>query len=146
MGITERNEDEVTKRLNGKGEKMEITQDELTVNGKKYVLADSVKGNVKADSRDGLEYKLFRGDRSGVFVGYLKSLNGKDAVVLDCRRIWYWTGAASISQLAVDGTNNPANCKFPEAVSKVQLTDVIEVLGVTAKAKASLDSVKIWKA
>jgi hypothetical protein len=154
MGYHESNEnktekDEITKRLNanqGKGAKVEITQNELTVNGKKYVLADSVKENAKAESKDGLEYKLFRGDRSGVFAGYLKSLNGKEAIVLDCRRIWYWTGAASISQLAIDGTNNPTNCKFPEAVSKMQLTDVIEVLDVTAKAKASIDSVKIWKA
>lgn len=124
---------------------MEITQNELTVNGKKYVLAESVN-NAKAESKDGLEYKLFRGDRSGVFVGYLKSLSGKEAIILEARRIWYWTGAASISQLAIDGTNNPANCKFPEAVSKMQLTDVIEVLDVTERARKSLDSVKIWKA
>ena len=125
---------------------MNITQNTLTVNGLEYVLKSSVNENSKAESKDGLEYKIIRGDRSGVFAGYLKSLNGKEAIVLDCRRIWYWTGAASISQLAIDGTNNPANCKFPEAVSKMQITDVIEVLDVTAKAKASLDSVKIWKA
>jgi hypothetical protein len=125
---------------------MEITQNELTVNGKKYVLADSVKENSKAESKDGLEFKMFRGDRSGVFVGYLKSLAGKDAIILEARRIWYWTGAASLSQLALEGTNNPANCKFPESVSKIQLTDVIEVLDVTEKAKKSIDSVKIWKA
>jgi hypothetical protein len=70
---------------------MEITQNELTVNGKKYVLADSVKENAKAESKDGLEYKLFRGDRSGVFVGYLKSLNGKEAIVLDCRCEYFTT-------------------------------------------------------
>lgn len=124
---------------------MDITQNEVTINGKKYVLAETANLNQKAESKDGLEYKLFRGDRSGVFVGYLKSLNGKDAVILEARRIWYWTGAASVSQLAIDGTNNPANCKFPEAVAKIQLTDVIEVLDVTSKAKASLESVKIWK-
>lgn len=125
---------------------MEIMQNTLTVNGLEYVLKSSVNENTKAESKDGLEYKMFRGDRSGVFVGYLKSLNGKEAIVLECRRIWYWTGAASISQLAVDGTNNPTHCKFPEAVSKMQLTDVIEVLDVSSKAKASIESVKIWRA
>lgn len=124
---------------------MESTQNEVTINGKKYVLADSIKESAKAESKDGLEYKLFRGDKSGVFVGYLKSLNGKEAIILECRRIWYWAGAASISQLAIDGTSNPTSCKFPEAVSKMQLTDVIEVLDVTSKAKASIESVKIWK-
>ena len=146
MGLTERNEDEVTKRLNGRGDKMDITQTTVTINGKEYVLADSVKNNSKAESKNGLEYKLFRGDRSGVFVGYLQKLSGKEAIVLEARRIFYWSGAASISQLAIDGTSKPNDCKFPEAVSKIQLTDVIEVLDVTEKAKKSLDSVKIWKA
>lgn len=123
---------------------MEITQNQVTINGKVYVLADSLS-NSKAENKDGLEYKMIRGDRSGVFVGYLKSLNGKEAILLEARRIWYWTGAASISQLAIDGTNNPTNCKFPEAVSKIQITDVIEVLDVTEKAKKSIESVKIWK-
>lgn len=123
---------------------MEITQNEVTINGKKYILEESVNV-IKAENKDGLEYKMIRGDRSGIFVGYLKSLNGKEAILLEARRIWYWTGAASISQLAIDGTNNPTNCKFPQAVSKIQITDAIEVLDVTDKAKKSIDSVKIWK-
>jgi len=115
---------------------------EITLDGDRYVLASE---SAAAKNLNGLEYKLFRGDRSGVFAGYLQSISGKTAVVLEARRIWYWTGAASISQLAIDGTNNPGSCKFPEAVSKIQLTDVIEVLDVTEKARKSIDSVKIWK-
>lgn len=124
---------------------MEITQTELTVNGKKYVLAESILSQ-KAEAKDGLEFKLIRCDRSGVFAGYLKSLNDRTAIIIDARRIFYWTGAASLSQLAIDGTKSPNSCKFPEAVSKIQVTDVIEVLDVTEKAKKSINSVAIWKA
>lgn len=124
---------------------MEITQNTVTINGKEYILKDSVQNNSKAESKDGLEYKLVRCQNSGVFAGYLKSLNDRQAVILEARRIWYWSGAASLSQLAIDGTSKPNDCKFPEAVSKITVTDCIEVLDVTAKAKTSIDSVKIWR-
>jgi hypothetical protein len=129
-----------------KENKMEITQNTLTINGLEYVLKSTVNQNTKAEYKDGLEYKLIRCDRSGVFAGYLKSLNGKEAIILEARRIFYWTGAASLSQLAIDGTKSPSTCKFPEAVTKILVTDVIEVLDVSSRAKASIDSVQIWKA
>ncbi len=83
---------------------------------------------------------------AGVFAGVLKSRKGKEAVVTNARRLYYWSGAASLSQLSVDGTSNPDNCKFPVAVPEVTLTEVIEILPLSAKAKASIDSVKIWSA
>ena len=124
---------------------MNITQNTLTVNGLEYVLKDSIQANQKAECKDGLEFKLIRCSSSGVFAGYLKSLNDKMAVILEARRIWYWSGAASLSQLAIDGTTKPNDCKFPEAVSKIIVTDCIEILDVTEKSKKSIDSVKIWR-
>ena len=52
---------------------------------------------------------IVRGDRSGVFFGTLSRKEGKEVTLEKCRRIWYWDGAASISQLAVDGTVCPDN-------------------------------------
>ena len=129
----------------GRKTTMNITQNTLTVNGLEYVLKSSVHENTKAESKDGMEYKIIRGDRSGVFSGYVKSLNGKEAVIYEARRLWFWSGAASLSQLAIDGTTKPNDCKFPESVSKIQLTDVIELLDVTDKAKKSNESVKVWR-
>lgn len=146
MGYYSKEDDTITNKLNKKGEKMEITHTELNLNGKVYILKDSIKESAKAETKEGLEYKLIRCDRSGVFAGYLKSLNGKDAIILEARRIFYWSGAASLSQLAIDGTKTPNACKFPESVTKIQVTDVIEILDVTDKAKKSIDSVAIWKA
>jgi len=118
---------------------------ELTINGIVYVPKGSEVANVKAETLDGLEYKIIRTYSAGVFAGYLKSRVGQEAVVLKARRIFYWDGAASLSQLAMSGTSKPANCKFPEEVDKVELTQVIEVLDVTEKAKKSIEEVKIWK-
>lgn len=83
---------------------------------------------------------------AGVFAGVIKSRKGKEVVLTNARRLYYWSGAASLSQLSVDGTSNPQNCKFPVAVPEVILTEVIEILPLSSKAKESIDSVKIWSA
>jgi len=83
---------------------------------------------------------------AGVFAGVLKSRKGKEVVLNNARRLYYWSGAASLSQLAVDGTSNPSNCKFPIAVPEITLTEAIEIIPMSAKAKASIDSVAIWSA
>jgi hypothetical protein len=89
---------------------------------------------------------IIRTRSAGVFAGELKSRKGTEAVLTNARRLWYWAGAASLSQLAVDGVSRPESCKFPVAVPEVILTEVIEVLPLSAKARKSIDSVKIWTA
>lgn len=88
---------------------------------------------------------IVRTQSAGVFAGVLKSRKGSEAVVSNARRLWYWSGAASLSQLAVDGTINPSGCKFPVAVPEVTLLGVIEILPLSDKAEASINSVPVWK-
>ena len=83
---------------------------------------------------------------AGVFAGTLKSMDGKQVIVTDARRLWYWDGAASLSQLAVEGVSKPKNCKFPVSVPSVLLTQVIEVLPMSDAARRSIDAVPVWKA
>ena len=90
------------------------------------------------------DYVMVRTYSAGVFAGTLVSRKGKEVVLKDARRIWYWAGAASLSELATRGTSKPDDCKFPAAVSEVVLTEAIELLPITPKAKASLKGVRIW--
>jgi hypothetical protein len=91
------------------------------------------------------QYCIVRTYSAGVFAGYLKSRKGMEGVVTEARRIWYWSGAASLSQLATDGTSDPAHCKFPCEVSEVTLTQIIEIIPCTGKAEKSIKAVSIWK-
>lgn len=93
-----------------------------------------------------IQHVIVRTYSAGVFAGVIKSRNGQEVVLTDARRLWYWSGAASLSQLAVDGTSNPSGCKFPVAVPEVTLLQVIEILPLSEKAKASIDDVPVWKA
>ncbi|HLP42023.1 MAG TPA: hypothetical protein VK465_10990 [Fibrobacteria bacterium] len=88
--------------------------------------------------------KIVRTYSAGVFFGVVESRNGKEAALTDARRLWYWDGAASLSELAVRGTSKPGNCKFPVAVPRVELTEVIEVLDVTDEAAANIEAVPVW--
>lgn len=89
-------------------------------------------------------YCIVRGDRSGVYAGVLKARQGRETVLTDARKIWYWQGATCLAHLASDGTSKPDGCKFPAPVAEVVITDAIEVIPCTDKAEASIRGVRIW--
>ena len=88
---------------------------------------------------------IVRGDRSGVFFGTLEKKEGHEVTLTNCRRLWYWDGAASISQLAVDGTTKPNNCKFTVTVPSIEIMDAIEIIPCAEKAIKSIEGVKEWR-
>jgi len=120
-------------------------ENSLEIDGVEYVRKDSVKTGRPAKTLKGKPYVIARTYSAGVFAGYLDSRKGKEAVLLDARRIWYWDGAFSLSQLAMEGTSKPGKCKFPCEVDRVVLTEVIEVLDVTEDARESIKGVPEWK-
>ena len=71
--------------------------------------------------------------------------DGKEVTLTNARRIWYWDGAATLSQLATEGTSKPGNCKFPAPVAEVVLTEAIEFIPATEAAIASIAAVPEWK-
>jgi len=91
------------------------------------------------------DYVVVRGDRSGVFAGYLKSMNKQEVILTKGRKLWYWKGAYTIENLAVDGTSNPSKCNFTVVVDEMVITDVIQVLPTTKKAEKVVKGVKEWK-
>lgn len=83
---------------------------------------------------------------AGVFVGELQSYQNAEATLTNVRRLWYWTGAASLSQLAQEGTSKPKDCKFPCEVDRIIIPNVMEMLDVTPAAKKTIDAVPVWRA
>lgn len=90
------------------------------------------------------DYVIVRTYSAGVFAGTLKKRKGKETVLKNARRLWYWSGASSLSQLAMEGVKRPKECKFPCEVTEVTLTETIEILPVTKKAKKNIAEVPIW--
>ena len=92
------------------------------------------------------QYCIIRTDRAGVFAGYIKTREGAEATLTDVRRLWYWHGAASLSQMATEGVSRPNACKFTVTVPEMTVLGVIEVIPCTAQAECSIKGVREWKA
>ncbi len=90
-------------------------------------------------------YCMVRTKNAGVFAGTVAKRDGQEITLTDARRIWYWAGAASLSQLATEGTSKPEKCKFPAPVAEVVLFEVIEIIPITAAAAESISGVLEWK-
>ena len=88
---------------------------------------------------------IFRGDKSGVFFGTLVERNGQEVKIGNCRRLWCWEGACSLSEIAKIGTTKPEKCKFTVVVDELTILDCIEIIKCTDKAIDVLESVPEWK-
>jgi len=120
-------------------------KDTIVVDGVEYIRRDSANLMAEPDE-DGALYVIIRADKSGVHAGYLHRRGGDEVKLRQSRRIWYWDGAASISQLAVDGTSRPENCKFSVPVPQITVLGVIEVIPCTEEAQRSIQGVPEWRA
>lgn len=122
---------------------MEIN--EVEVNGVKYIRKDAVMPGLPQVTADMV---IVRCKSAGVFFGKINFSDLPNGIVRleNARRLWFWSGAASLSQLAVDGTSKPGECRFPVPVTEITLTECIEVIPTTEKAAKSINKVPVWKA
>ena len=122
---------------------MKTEEKTISINGVEYVRKDSIK-NI-APLNKGMKYCIVRTYSAGVFAGYVKERKGAEVLLLNSRRLWYWTGACSLSQLATEGTKKPTECKFAVEVPETELTNAIEIIPCSAEAKENINSVAVWK-
>lgn len=77
---------------------------------------------------------------AGVHFGELASRNGKEVVLKDARRLWYWEGAFTLSAVAESGV--AARSKLSVAVPEIVLTEAIEIIPCSEAAIANLRALK----
>jgi len=112
-----------------------------------YVRKDAIKQ--KAETVDGMERCIVRSYGAGVFIGYVaeqkSELNGINIILKQAKRIHYWDGACSLTQLALEGTKSPQNCRITDAVDSQFVANIIEIIPVTKQASKNIDEVVAWK-
>lgn len=91
------------------------------------------------------KYYIIRGTYSGVFFGHIKHRDGQEVTIADCRRLWYWSGAASLSQIAAEGVKNIRDCKFTVTVPELTVLDAIELIPCSNVASDCIRGVPEWK-
>jgi len=115
------------------------------IDEQEYVRSDTIKTNEVAEKHKGLSYVIVRTHSAGVFAGYLEEREGQEVKLLKARRLWYWEGAATLSQLAIEGVKKPEECKFTMEVNRVELLQAIEIIECTKQAQENINEVAIWK-
>lgn len=100
--------------------------------------------NMKSNSMIGKKV-IIRAKEAGVFFGTLAERKGSEVTLTNCRRIWYWKGAASLSQMANEGVKSPKECEFTVTVPKITILGVIEIIPCTEDAIKNIEGVPEWK-
>ena len=92
---------------------------------------------------------IIRSYGAGVFYGTVTAKNntaaGVEVELKDARRIYYWAGANTISQLATEGSKRQSDCKITVAVPEMIVTGVVEIIPATEVAIINLDEIAVWK-
>lgn len=111
----------------------------ITINGVEYIeKSKALESMPKVD----YTYCIIRTYSAGVFAGFLKKREGKEVILTNARRLWYWEGAFTLSEMAMDGVSKPNNCKFSKRVSEIIITEAIEIIPTTIIAQKIIESVK----
>lgn len=115
----------------------------ISIDGVNYVR----EGDKPAKDLDGMKYCVVRTYSAGVHIGYVKEFATKHqpqyARLINSRRLHQWSGAASLSQVAMDGVS--VNSRIAMEIPEIELTDVIEVIPCSSKAAEYFKGVKVWK-
>jgi hypothetical protein len=90
------------------------------------------------------EYVIVRCRDAGVHAGILKSYNGREAVLAESRRLWYWKPANNqkyLSGCAIAGLHE--NSKVGAPISLTVLTETCEIIACENAAKVSISGAKV---
>jgi len=90
-------------------------------------------------------YVIVRCTAAGVHAGELVNRQGTEVTLRNSRRIWYWKGAASLSELAVHGMQFPAECKFGVPLKEITVLDACEVIPCEPAAEKMIRECPEWR-
>lgn len=89
------------------------------------------------------KYVIVRCRDAGVHAGVLESHNGRECVLLESRRLWYWKPADNqkyLSGVATAGLDSTSKVGAP--LPRLHLSENCEIIECTAKAEASIRRAK----
>ena len=92
------------------------------------------------------KYVIVRCRDAGVHAGVLAQHNGRECVLTEARRLWYWKpadGAAFLSGVATHGLH--IDSKIGKAVERIHLTENCEIAQCSEAAAASIRAITAYQ-
>lgn len=91
------------------------------------------------------KYVIVRVDKAGVFFGILTKKEGLEVQLTEARKLYYWSGAAAVEQLALEGVKDAEGCKFTVTNDEITISNYIQIITCTGEAIKNIKNVKSWK-
>jgi hypothetical protein len=120
-----------------------MEQNTIQINGESYTKTSTIQNTAIAEKTNGMSYVVVRTYSAGVHIGYLKSRKGKEVELVNSRRLYSWSGANSLSQVAIDGVGKDS--RLAMILPLIVLTEAIEIIPTSQKAKSAIEAIAIWK-
>jgi hypothetical protein len=113
----------------------------VIINGEEYIK----KSELVIQKVNDKQYVIVRCIGAGVHAGYLSKRTGGEVELLNSRRLWAWSGAMCLSDLAMSGPKNPSGCKFAVTLPHITLLNACEIIPTTETAREIIEKVAIWQ-
>lgn len=84
-----------------------------------------------------MPFVVVRTRYAGVHFGELSDRRGTEVDLANARRLWSWTGANTLHEVALHGVGDKS--RISEPVEAITLTEVIEVITGSSEARANLE-------
>ena len=104
------------------------------------------KSVAKARKAKAKPYVIVRCRNAGVHAGEFVSRKGQEVTLHNSRRIWYWSGAATLSELAVYGAKNTTECKFGVKLPVIEVLDACEIIACQPEGETMIRNQPEWRA
>lgn len=88
---------------------------------------------------------IVRADKAGVFFGTLTAKEGNEVQLENSRKLYYWSGANAIEQIALEGVKNPNECQFTVVNEESTINNYLQIIPCTEKAIKNIENVPEWK-
>lgn len=111
--------------------------DDLTIGQAKAIAAQfsGETGGLKSDMLG--KYVIVRCRDAGVHAGVLEAASGREALLTESRRLWYWKSkkGSFLSGVAVDGLDAASKLGAP---IRVHLTETCEIIECSSEAERTI--------
>ena len=91
------------------------------------------------------KYVIVRDDKAGVFFGILSKKENNELTLTEVRKIYHWSGANTVEDLAMFGVKNPEDCRITVKVPLIVLSNFNQILPCSEESIKSLGNVFVWK-
>lgn len=88
---------------------------------------------------------IVRADRAGVFYGTLTIKEGNEVQLTNARKLYYWSGANAVEEIALSGVKKSSNCQFTVINSEITINNWIQIIPCTEESINNIESVTEWK-